>query len=147
MIYRKIFRSKVRYDEDGTRSPEIFGKLRGLSGVVLEYSDDGKSAIVEIILVRNQLSMHNLTPAVFDELAKEPCVLEVLDSHPKSPEVITQIRISDFPDRPAEMRPVSRHVATRKEITYQGKIFKYLRAHEYTSTAGERVIDYIIEEG
>jgi len=123
MIYRKIFKVKIRTNRFGGKEPDITVP-KGINLLVLEYGDD--YAIVEcwcsdhpILEPEERKSKEDLI-----SLKNHPAIMEEVRSHPKSPKVIGGLYMSGSgsPDNVDEKT---------KTITYKGRSGRYIEKRKH----------------
>ena len=122
MIYRKIFKTKVRITKEG-REP-LVSPPKGINMLVLEYKDN--YAIVEFWCSDHPLLEPEDRKDVKDliNLKSNPAIIEEVKSHPKSPKIIGGIYMS------GSSSPDSVNEKT-KTITYKGRSGKYIEKRKH----------------
>lgn len=142
MIYRKLFRVKtVGSKQEGDLRPEWSGRLPpSISMVVHEYDYVTQTCVCECWGSDHPIRAVSRNMSDLEELAKDPCVVEVLDTHPSSPEVIGVLSLS------GGHSPESVDKA-KKKLTFKGKTMSYKRIKKHKTTSGEEEELFILDEG
>jgi len=137
-IHRKILKVKtVGSRQTGDLRPELSDTLpSGFNYAVLEYDEAENTCIVECWCSDHPLQEKQRTVADLSEISKNSAVIEVLESHPKSPRVLGVVSTTAFENVDD----------VKKEITVKGKRGAFLRK-ERIEAHGENFDSYILDEG
>ena len=138
-IHRKILKVKTTGSrQTSDLRPQISDALpSGINYSVLEYDEAEKTCVVECWCSNHPLHEKPKTQADLDEISKHSAVLEVLQSHSRSPLILGSIAISS-PDTIDE---------AKKEVTSHGKTGNFLRKIKVHTTSGKEQDEYILDEG
>jgi len=145
MIYRRIFKVKTTGSRDtGDLRPaftddfvEKYG--RGINYVVHEYNEAEGWCVVECWCCDHPIlePEHRKNMTHLRALDKDPSVVEVLPSHPRSPPILGTLATSRHESVDEE----------KKEITVKGRKGSYIRKEKTFTTLGEEIDLYILDEG
>jgi hypothetical protein len=145
MIHRRIFKVKtVGSRAEGDLRPEFTDDFvsrygTGINYRVLEYNEEEGWCVVECWCCDHPIvePEHRKNMTHLFALDKDPSVLEVLPSHPKSPPVLACLATSTHESVDEE----------KKEIVVKGRRGSFKRKERHTTTDGTEEDLYILDEG
>jgi hypothetical protein len=137
MIHRKIAKVKTK----GSRitndlAPDLADLTVGINYAVHEYNEKENYCILELWCCDHSLQEKKATMADLNELCKDPSVLEVLTSHPKSPKTLGVL----------SMTSVESVDEVAKEVTVKGKKERFLRKEKLWAH-GKEFDCFVLDEG
>lgn len=112
---------------------------QGINSNTLEYNEQEGWCVLECWCSDHTVMKqeHKKTNVDLEALDSQPCVIEVLKTHNKSPVVIGRI-LTNVEDGVDE---------NNKELTVQGKKHKYMLKEKHVTTGGVEENRYVLDEG
>ena len=145
MIFRKIFKVKTvgSREETGDLRPawadDMPNMMPGVSFVVHEYDENEGWCICECWVSDHPIRNIARNETDLETLATEPCVIEVLSTHPLSPSILAVLSLSGGDS----LESVD---LENKTLVFKGKTMSFKRVEKNRTSAGEED-QYILDEG
>ena len=143
MIFRKIFKVKTIGNSKTTKDlrPEWTERLpTSISMVTYEFNEEEGWIICELWCSDHPIRQVPRTMKDLNELAKDPCVIEVVHNHPLSPKILGRLSL--------EKNPNCTDVdLTKKTLKQRGKSMKFMRKRKKRGTHGKEIEQFVLDEG
>lgn len=141
-IFRKMFKVKtVGSRKQGNLAPEWHERLPPSTSMVChEYNETEGWCICELWVSDHPIRTVPRNMKDLNELAKDPCVIEVLHGHPLSPKTLGRLSV----DKNADCTEVD---MTAKTLKRHGKSMKFMHTRKKTGTHGKEFEQFVLDEG
>lgn len=141
-IFRKMFKVKtVGSRKHGNLAPEWHERLPPSTSMVChEYNEKEGWCICELWVSDHPIRTVPRTMADLNQMANDPCVIEVVHDHHLSPKILGRLSCditSDVTDVDGKLKTLKR----------KGKPMKFKYKREKTGTHGKKVKQYVLDEG
>jgi len=141
-IFRKMFKVKtVGSRKQGNLAPEWHRRLPPSTSMVChEYNEEEGWCICELWVSDHPIRTVPRTMADLNNMAKDPCVLEVVRHHHLSPKIVGRlgcVKNSDVTDINEKDKTLKR----------KGKPMNFKYKREKTGTHGKKEEQYVLDEG
>ena len=143
MIFRKLFKVRTLGNSKTTKDlrPEWAERLPvSVSMVCHEYNETEGWCICELWVSDHPTRQVPRTMKDLNELAKDPCVIEVLHGHPLSPKTLGRLSV----DKNVDCTDVD---LTAKTLKRHGKPMKFIRTRKKRGTHGKEIEQFVLDEG